>query len=291
MRTTRWRRSTTSRRSSTKPRKMSAKAIELIGAPAAARDPTARLQPGRHLLELRARPRKPSAQFEKAIELDPKMADAHYWLGMAHVNQGKMPDAKAVASGVPEAGADRPERRDRQEHSRRRSSKWACRRPARPTIAAATSRPCAAASRRRRTRRPRPADAVTLVAVSKTFGADLVRAAAAPASAHFGENRVQEGLDKIDALADLGLDWHLIGHLQSNKARKAAAAFAWIQSIDSLDLLQKVDAAARGAGTRPRDPRSRSISRTRPPSTAPTRTPCAIWCARRSTRAPSTCAA
>jgi pyridoxal phosphate enzyme (YggS family) len=97
----------------------------------------------------------------------------------------------------------------------------------------------------------RRADAVTLVAVSKTFGADLVRAAAAAGQRHFGENRVQEGLDKIEAVADASLTWHLIGHLQSNKARKAAAAFAWIESIDRMDVLRKVDAAAVEFGTAP----------------------------------------
>jgi len=91
---------------------------------------------------------------------------------------------------------------------------------------------------------------ITLIAVSKTFGADDVRAAAAAGQVHFGENRVQEGLDKIDALKDLPLAWHLIGHLQSNKARKAVA-FSWIQSIDSRDLLRKVDAAAAEMGARP----------------------------------------
>jgi len=70
------------------------------------------------------------------------------------------------------------------------------------------------------------------------------------AQSHYGENRVQEGLDKIDALKDLPLAWHLIGHLQSNKAKKAAA-FSWIQSIDSRDLLRKVDAAAAELGARP----------------------------------------
>jgi hypothetical protein len=92
---------------------------------------------------------------------------------------------------------------------------------------------------------------IQLVAVSKTFGADLVREAAAAGQRSFGENRVQEGLDKIAALADLSLTWHLIGHLQSNKARKAAAAFAWIESVDSLDLLKKIDQGAADAGTRP----------------------------------------
>ena len=98
----------------------------------------------------------------------------------------------------------------------------------------------------------RPAEAVRLVAVSKTFPADLVRLAAAAGQTSFGENKVQEGLEKASALGDLALEWHLIGHLQSNKARKAAAAFAWIESIDGPDLLKRVDAAARDAGTRPR---------------------------------------
>jgi imidazolonepropionase len=100
--------------------------------------------------------------------------------------------------------------------------------------------------------RGRPADIPpALIAVSKTFPADDVRAAAAAGQQHFGENRVQEGLDKIAATADLDLTWHLIGHLQTNKARKAAAAFAWIHSVDSLELLRKLDAGAADAGTQP----------------------------------------
>jgi pyridoxal phosphate enzyme (YggS family) len=97
----------------------------------------------------------------------------------------------------------------------------------------------AAAQRARRS----PAD-ITLVSVSKTFSAAAVRAAAAAGQRHFGENRVQEGLDKIAELRDLDLDWHLIGHLQSNKAKKAAEAFGWIESIDRLELVSKVGAAA-----------------------------------------------
>jgi pyridoxal phosphate enzyme (YggS family) len=95
------------------------------------------------------------------------------------------------------------------------------------------------------------ADTITLVAVSKTFGSDVVREAARAGQRHFGENRVQEGLDKIEAVADPGLSWHLIGHLQTNKARKAAAAFAWIESIDRMEVLRKVDAAAVEFGTTP----------------------------------------
>jgi pyridoxal phosphate enzyme (YggS family) len=98
----------------------------------------------------------------------------------------------------------------------------------------------------------RDAASVTLLAVSKTFEAPVVRLAAAAGQRQFGENRVQEGLEKSAALADLDLEWHLIGHLQSNKARKAAGTFAWIHSIDSLELLKKIDDAAIDAGKRPR---------------------------------------
>jgi pyridoxal phosphate enzyme (YggS family) len=96
-----------------------------------------------------------------------------------------------------------------------------------------------------------PAD-IQLIAVSKTFAPEFVRAAASAGQRDFGENRVQEGLEKIDALAALQLNWHLIGHLQSNKAKKAAAAFGWIHSIDGRELLKKLDAASAELGGRPR---------------------------------------
>ena len=67
----------------------------------------------------------------------------------------------------------------------------------------------------------RSPDAVRLVAVSKTFPIDAVRAAAACGQVDFGENKVQEGLLKMDGASDLALTWHLIGHLQSNKAKQA----------------------------------------------------------------------
>ena len=92
---------------------------------------------------------------------------------------------------------------------------------------------------------------VRLLAVSKTFGADHVRAAYAAGQREFGENKVQEALQKIDATAELPIRWHLIGHLQSNKAKKAASAFAAIHSADSVDLVRRLDAAAVEAGTRP----------------------------------------
>jgi PLP dependent protein len=88
--------------------------------------------------------------------------------------------------------------------------------------------------------------AVRLVAVSKTFTADHVRAAADAGQVDFGENKIQEALQKIDACTDLPLRWHLIGHLQSNKAKKAAR-FDVVHSIDSADLVQKLDAAAAAA--------------------------------------------
>jgi PLP dependent protein len=90
----------------------------------------------------------------------------------------------------------------------------------------------------------RSPSSVTLVAVSKTFPIDAIRAAAAAGQIDFGENKVQEGQSKILAAGSLPIRWHLIGHLQSNKARKAAAAFDVIHSIDSVDLLQKVEEAA-----------------------------------------------
>jgi pyridoxal phosphate enzyme (YggS family) len=98
------------------------------------------------------------------------------------------------------------------------------------------------------TRAHRDPGGITLLAVSKTFDADHVRAAAAAGQIHFGENRVQEGIEKAAALPDLPLEWHLIGHLQTNKAKKAAATFGWIHSVDRMDLLRKLDEGAVSAG-------------------------------------------
>jgi pyridoxal phosphate enzyme (YggS family) len=92
---------------------------------------------------------------------------------------------------------------------------------------------------------------VRLVAVSKTFPVEAVREAWNAGQREFGENRVQEGLQKIAALSDLSIRWHLVGHLQANKARKAAPAFSVIQSVDSVDLLQRLDRAAAEAGASP----------------------------------------
>ena len=92
---------------------------------------------------------------------------------------------------------------------------------------------------------------VQLVAVSKTFSAEHVRAAYAAGQRDFGENKVQEALQKIADTSDLEVRWHLIGHLQGNKAKRAAGPFACIHSIDSVDLLERVDSAARSLGTAP----------------------------------------
>ena len=97
----------------------------------------------------------------------------------------------------------------------------------------------------------RDPSSVRLIAVSKTVPSSLIREAYAAGQREFGENRVQEGLQKITDSTDLEIRWHLLGHLQTNKARKAAATFASIQSIDSLDLLRKLDQAAAEAGKNP----------------------------------------
>ena len=88
----------------------------------------------------------------------------------------------------------------------------------------------------------RPVDSVTLLAVSKTFGADAVRRAFDAGQRAFGENYVQEALDKIAALTDLRpqIEWHLIGPLQSNKTRPVAEAFDWVHSVDRLKIAQRL---------------------------------------------------
>jgi pyridoxal phosphate enzyme (YggS family) len=97
----------------------------------------------------------------------------------------------------------------------------------------------------------RDPSSVRLLAVSKMFGADAVREAFTAGQREFGENKVQEALQKIEATADLPIRWHLIGHLQSNKAKKAATAFAAIHAVDSVDLVRRLEAAALDAGARP----------------------------------------
>lgn len=88
---------------------------------------------------------------------------------------------------------------------------------------------------------------VTLIAVSKTFPADSIRCAYEAGLRHFGENRVQEWETKRSALTDLDATWHLIGHLQRNKAVRAAEIFHTIDSVDTIELARKLDGARRPA--------------------------------------------
>lgn len=90
-------------------------------------------------------------------------------------------------------------------------------------------------------------DRVTLVGVSKTHPAEAVRTAFSAGLTDFGENRIQEALPKIEEAA-IPAVWHLVGHLQSNKAKKAALAFDWIHSIDSPETARLVARAAAEAG-------------------------------------------
>jgi len=98
------------------------------------------------------------------------------------------------------------------------------------------ARACAAAGR--------PADTVTLLAVSKTCAAERVREAHAAGQTRFGENYVQEALGKIAQLADLrrAIEWHLIGPLQANKTRAVAEHFDWVHSVDRLKLAARLSA-------------------------------------------------
>ena len=102
------------------------------------------------------------------------------------------------------------------------------------TVQARIRRACVAAGR--------PVESVTLLAVSKRFPPEAVREAAAAGQRCFGENQVQEGVDKIAALRSGGapLEWHLIGPLQSNKTRLAAEHFDWVHSVDRLKIAERL---------------------------------------------------
>lgn len=86
----------------------------------------------------------------------------------------------------------------------------------------------------------RPAHSVQLLAVSKTVSADRVRQAFAAGQTAFGENYVQEWLEKQQTLADLAIEWHFIGPLQSNKTRHVADLASWIHSVDRLKIAQRL---------------------------------------------------
>lgn len=89
----------------------------------------------------------------------------------------------------------------------------------------------------------RAPSAVTLIAVSKTFPTEALRAAYAAGQRHFGESYAQEALAKMDALADLtDIVWHFIGPLQSNKTRPIAERFDWVHSVDRLKIAERLSA-------------------------------------------------
>ena len=93
----------------------------------------------------------------------------------------------------------------------------------------------------------RSPDEVLLIAVSKTVDLERIRAAVAAGAKALGENRVQEARDKVEALGH-PVPWHLIGSLQTNKARDAVKIFDWIHSVDRLDLAKEIDRRAHAAG-------------------------------------------
>src|SRR5712672_3734623 len=103
-------------------------------------------------------------------------------------------------------------------------------------LATVRERIAAAAKRAGRT----PGD-ITLIAVSKTHSAEAIRAAFELGVRHFGENRLQEWEGKRNGLQDLRAEWHLVGHLQSNKATKAARFFHSVDSVDDFALAQRLD--------------------------------------------------
>jgi pyridoxal phosphate enzyme (YggS family) len=100
------------------------------------------------------------------------------------------------------------------------------------TVRARLAAACQAAGRR--------PDEVTLLAVSKTFGADAVQAAHAAGQTAFGENYIQEAVQKITELRHLPLVWHCIGPIQSNKTRLVAEHFDWVHTVDRLKIAQRL---------------------------------------------------
>lgn len=100
------------------------------------------------------------------------------------------------------------------------------------TVRGRISMACAGAQRRE--------EEVTLLAVSKTFGPEAVRAAHAAGQRAFGENYLQEAVEKMALLADLPLEWHCIGPIQSNKTRLVAQHFDWAHTVDRLKIAQRL---------------------------------------------------
>ncbi len=108
-------------------------------------------------------------------------------------------------------------------------------------------------SRRIRSIQESVPESVRLIAVSKKVSAAAVREAYAAGIRDFGESRIQEAESKIEQLQDLsGISWHFIGHLQSNKAKKALSCFQWLHSVDSLKLAQRLNLLASELGVSPK---------------------------------------
>ena len=87
----------------------------------------------------------------------------------------------------------------------------------------------------------RSPEEIKLIAVSKTHPSELIAEAFQAGQVRFGENRVQEASEKIERLQNPGIEWHLIGHLQKNKARFCPGRFDWIHSVDSQELLELLE--------------------------------------------------
>lgn len=90
----------------------------------------------------------------------------------------------------------------------------------------------------------RDPQSIRLIAVTKTVPVDRIREAAKCGVKDVGENRLQEAISKTDGLKDLGLIWHFIGHIQTNKAKKVAESFDWIHSVDRMDVADKLGRSA-----------------------------------------------
>ena len=96
----------------------------------------------------------------------------------------------------------------------------------------------------------RGAQSVQLLAVSKTHPGEMLRAMHAAGQRAFGENYLQEALDKIEALSDLDIEWHFIGHVQRNKTKHLAEKFAWVHGVDRLIIAERLS-SQRGAAQAP----------------------------------------
>ena len=220
----------------------SAKAMELSGAgsgAAAGWQSRCALQPGRHSLERRKNRRRQEAVRGH----DRREAGSRRSALSAGHGAGERRQPRRGRGGVRKvraAGAERTERGNRQGDPRHHQEVIDSS-ALRTRLDDVRARIARAAGRVGRD----PAS-ICLIAVSKTFPADYVRAAADLGQVDFGENKVQEALPKMDQTADLRLRWHLVGHLQSNKAKKAGR-FDMIHSVDSAALVSRLDEAARAA--------------------------------------------